>query len=200
MQTRLRLAAAAAALITASLAVATRVEARPAAGLEAAGELNGSKWIVDRSDNICGLDDPRMLSRPAKVDYEALLAATPEIKKLRDDKVDPNSSEGIQLRQKAVDRAKSPAVRMTCATPLRSEVILRTLSDRPCVECAVQKTGRSSFRHQASSLSNKSSHPGLLSLISRRFQSRCHSLSAFSRVMASCIVTWNSTWTSLRML
>jgi len=68
-----------------------------------------AKWIVDRADNICGLDDPRMLSRPAKLDYDSLLAATPEMKKLRDDKVEPNSSEGIQLRQKAVDRVRNAA-------------------------------------------------------------------------------------------
>ncbi len=63
-----------------------------------------SPWIVDRADNICGLDDPRMLSKPARVDYDALLRATPEMKKMRDEKIDPNSSEGIQLRQAAVDR------------------------------------------------------------------------------------------------
>ena len=114
MQTRLRLAATAAALIAFATFVASAAEARsagvaPRAGTAAPADLNGSKWVVDRSDNICGLDDPRMLSRPAKVDYEALLGATPEIKKLRDDKVDPNSSEGIQLRQKAVDRVRNAA-------------------------------------------------------------------------------------------
>lgn len=65
-----------------------------------------SPWIVDRADNICGLDDPRMLSRPAKVDYDSLLRATPEMKKMRDEKIDANSSEGIQLRQSAVDRVR----------------------------------------------------------------------------------------------
>lgn len=63
-------------------------------------------WIVDRADNICGLDDPRMLSKPARVDYDALMRATPEMKKMRDEKIDPNSSEGIQLRQAAVDRVR----------------------------------------------------------------------------------------------
>jgi hypothetical protein len=47
-------------------------------------------WIVDRADNICGLDDPRMLSKPARVDYDALLAATPEMRRIKDDKIDPN--------------------------------------------------------------------------------------------------------------
>lgn len=63
-----------------------------------------AQWIVDRADSICGLDDPKMLSKPAKVDYETLLRATPEMKKIRDEKIDAASSEGIQLRQSAVDR------------------------------------------------------------------------------------------------
>lgn len=66
-------------------------------------------WICDRSDNICGLDDARMLSKPAKIDYDALLKATPEMKKIVSDKIDPNSSEGINLRQRAVDRVREKA-------------------------------------------------------------------------------------------
>ena len=69
-------------------------------------------WIIDRADNICGLDDPKMLSQPARVDYELLLRATPEMKKVRDDKIDPNSSEGIQLRQAAVDRVRRACERV----------------------------------------------------------------------------------------
>jgi hypothetical protein len=67
----------------------------------------GSTWIVDRADNICGLDDPKMLSKPAKVDYDALLEATPEMKKIKDDKIDPSSPLGIQLRQTAVTHVQA---------------------------------------------------------------------------------------------
>lgn len=63
-------------------------------------------WIVDRSDNICGLDDAKMLSKPAKVDYDALLKATPQYKKIKDNKIDPNSPEGIQLRQEAANKVR----------------------------------------------------------------------------------------------
>ncbi len=66
-------------------------------------------WICDRSDNICGLDDARMLSKPAKVDWDALYKSTAEYKKIRDEKIDPNSSEGIQLRQRATDRIRDKA-------------------------------------------------------------------------------------------
>lgn len=83
------------------------------AGRALAGSRPGSEpttgWIVDRSDNICGLDDPKMLSKPAKVDYDALLKATPEMKKIKDDKIDPNSPEGIQLRQAAATRVQKAA-------------------------------------------------------------------------------------------
>lgn len=88
---------------------------RPCAscGVDSAfGDLQQT-WICDRCDNICGLDDPRMLSNPSVVDYDALLKATPEMKKIVNDKIDPNSSEGINLRQRAVDRIrdKTDAVR-----------------------------------------------------------------------------------------
>jgi hypothetical protein len=63
-------------------------------------------WQVDKADNICGLDDGKMLSKPAKVDYDALLKATPQWKKIRDEKIDPNSPEGIQLRQEAVNKVR----------------------------------------------------------------------------------------------
>jgi hypothetical protein len=63
-------------------------------------------WVVDRADNICGLDDPKTLSKPAKVDYDALLKATPQYKKIRDNKIDPNSPEGIQLRQEGANKVR----------------------------------------------------------------------------------------------
>jgi hypothetical protein len=68
-----------------------------------------ASWICDRADNICGLDDPRMLSKPAKIDYDLVLKATPEFKKMRDEKIDASSSEGIQLRQKGIDRVRERA-------------------------------------------------------------------------------------------
>jgi hypothetical protein len=70
---------------------------------------SNAKWIVDRADNICGLDDAKMLSKPARVDYDALLKSTAEMKKIRDDKIDSGSPEGIRLRQAAVDRVRVAA-------------------------------------------------------------------------------------------
>lgn len=61
----------------------------------------GTPYIVEKTDNICGLDEPKQLSNPAKVDYEALLEVTPQIKQMKKDKIDPNSARGIQLRTEA---------------------------------------------------------------------------------------------------
>jgi len=109
--------------LVAALAVASNVLATPAPEVSVHGAVDSARrtfvlgaagevqqtWICDRSDNICGLDDPRMLSKPAKVDYDALLKATAEMKKIVNDKIDPNSSEGINLRQRAVDRVREKA-------------------------------------------------------------------------------------------
>ncbi|HEV8113316.1 MAG TPA: hypothetical protein VGR31_11125 [Planctomycetota bacterium] len=75
----------------------------------------GTGWVVDRADNICGLDDPKMLSKPAKLDYDTLLRATPEMKKVKDDKIEPNSPQGIQLRQAAATRVQTAADKVRAA-------------------------------------------------------------------------------------
>ncbi len=66
----------------------------------------GTAYIVERSDNICGLDNPRQLTRPARVSYPTLLAATPEMQTLKKDRVNPNSPRGIQLRTDAAARVR----------------------------------------------------------------------------------------------
>lgn len=72
-------------------------------------------WVVDRADNICGLDDARMLSSPARLDYASVLDATAEMRQIRDEKIDPSSSRGIQLRQSAVDRVRRAAEKVRSA-------------------------------------------------------------------------------------
>lgn len=79
------------------------------------GHEASTGWVVDRADNICGLDDPKMLSKPAKVDYDGLLKATAEMKKIKDDKIDPNSPQGIQLRQAAATRVQKAADKVRAA-------------------------------------------------------------------------------------
>ena len=73
----------------------------PSLGLSWRDDGRGTPYVVEKSDNICGLDEPRQLTDPAVVDYDALLKATPEYKKIEKDKIDPKSSEGITLLTKA---------------------------------------------------------------------------------------------------
>jgi hypothetical protein len=78
--------------------------ALPGAPESTADALQQRGWIAAASDNICGLRDLKQLSNPARVDFEALLAATPELVKIAKDNIDPASAEGIQLRQAGIDR------------------------------------------------------------------------------------------------
>jgi hypothetical protein len=60
-----------------------------------------SDWICKEEDNVCGISDTAKTSNPAKVDYPTLLDATPQIKEMKRDKIDPNSAEGKSLRKRA---------------------------------------------------------------------------------------------------
>lgn len=72
--------------------------------VEPCDDGRGTPFIVLKSDNICGLDEPRQLATPARVDYDVLLEETPEVKEIRRDKIDITSSKGITLMTKARSR------------------------------------------------------------------------------------------------
>ena len=76
---------------------------------------DGRGWIAKRSDNICGLQELNQLSNPARVDYDALLKATPQMKEMKRRGVDPDSPEGIRLKNAAVDLVAD------CCEQIRSE-------------------------------------------------------------------------------
>jgi hypothetical protein len=77
--------------------------------------LSERDWLVKQADNICGLKSPNQLSKPAKVNYQDLLDATPEMKKMRDDKIDRNTPEGIRLRTGAVNRVNAACEKIRVA-------------------------------------------------------------------------------------
>lgn len=108
MKTRIHTHLSVAAVLASTLLLGgvTRATDAPRSDLGSQSVPMTTGWVCDRADSICGLDDPKMLSSPAKVDYDALYKATAEYKKIRDEKIDSNSSEGIQLRQRAVDRIR----------------------------------------------------------------------------------------------
>ncbi|HED64494.1 MAG TPA: hypothetical protein ENJ09_02955 [Planctomycetes bacterium] len=61
----------------------------------------GQRWIANEEDNIAGICDLSKVSRPARVDYDALMEATPQMREIRRRDLDPNSPEGKALRKGA---------------------------------------------------------------------------------------------------
>jgi hypothetical protein len=87
-------------LVTLVFGGVARSESRPVA-LEGTSLVAEDKWVADEDDNICGIKDLKKISNPAKVDYDALLDATPQMKKIKEKKIDPESTEGKALRSEA---------------------------------------------------------------------------------------------------
>ncbi len=89
-------------LILLSLAFGGVAHSQPAPAAAASAALRWTeKWVADPDDNICGISDLKKVSNPAKVDYDGLWDATPQIKKMREKKIDPESTEGKALRSQA---------------------------------------------------------------------------------------------------
>ncbi len=57
-----------------------------------------SAFIADPVDCIAGVDVPRRLSNPARIDHPAVLEKTPPLRELRRRRIAPDSAEGIILR------------------------------------------------------------------------------------------------------
>ena len=74
--------------------------------LAADDEEDPGVYIVDVSDWICGLGDPRQLTHPARVEYDRLMDATPEMQELRREGIDPDSARGVILRTRAQAEVK----------------------------------------------------------------------------------------------
>ncbi|MFT5731413.1 MAG: hypothetical protein ACJA2W_000573 [Planctomycetota bacterium] len=61
----------------------------------------GSDYIAEHVDSICGLDDVRVLSKPASVQYDDLMNATAERRRMQAESIDPTSALGQVLETKA---------------------------------------------------------------------------------------------------
>ncbi|MAF64184.1 MAG: hypothetical protein CMJ84_00810 [Planctomycetes bacterium] len=68
-----------------------------------------SDWVVDEADNVCGLTDPRHLTRPGVMKYDTVLNATSEMREMARKGIDRDSPEGQVLYNKAVDRVRRAA-------------------------------------------------------------------------------------------
>jgi hypothetical protein len=100
LKTPLTLLVAALALLLVPAPI--QAEASPVAAPTA--EMGARDWILKAENNICGLSDASQLSSPVVVDFAVLLDATPEYKKMRDQKISATSPEGIKLNNEAVNR------------------------------------------------------------------------------------------------
>src|SRR5262245_64379069 len=85
-------------LILSCFALGGSAQSEPAIEHQALVE---SKWVANEDDNICGIKDLKKVSNPAKVDYDELWEATPQIRKMKEKKIDPESTEGKALRSQA---------------------------------------------------------------------------------------------------
>jgi hypothetical protein len=74
---------------------------QPARGGEDACLVLADGWVAEDDDNICGIKDLKKVSNPAKVDYDDLWDATPQIRQMKEKKIDPESTEGKALRSQA---------------------------------------------------------------------------------------------------
>ena len=63
-----------------------------------------SNYLVEASDNICGLRTPRTLTQPASVDYDLLLRLTPECRQIQREHLPPGSPKRLLLLKEAKDR------------------------------------------------------------------------------------------------
>lgn len=61
-------------------------------------------WQARATDNVVGLADLKKLSNPARIDYDHVLDATPEMQEIRRERIDPDSPKGRSLRQQGSDR------------------------------------------------------------------------------------------------
>jgi hypothetical protein len=93
-----------------------RLAASEPAALDRSAPEAVSGWQARAEDNIVGLRDPKKLSNPSLVDYPALLAATPEMKRIKREGIDEGSPEGIQLKNRAASK-----VATACETVMNAE-------------------------------------------------------------------------------
>ena len=72
-------------------------------------EVASADWVVKAEDNVCGVSNARQITFPAKVRYDALMRATPEMKEMKSKGIDKNSPRGIRLVSDAKARILTAA-------------------------------------------------------------------------------------------
>lgn len=103
----LSLALALASMFTAparSLPTEVALEVAPRGASELATAPASKDWVAKSGDSICGLKEPTQVSNPVVIDWQACLDATPEMKKIKSEKIDVSTPEGIKLVNEATNR------------------------------------------------------------------------------------------------
>jgi hypothetical protein len=88
-------------IVTLSLVLGGFVSAHPVQPVPTGEFAPVHGWIAEESDNICGITALKRVTNPAKVDYDHLYQATPQIKEMKRRDIDPESAEGKALRKGA---------------------------------------------------------------------------------------------------
>jgi len=70
----------------------------------------GTPYIVKRADNICGISIPRHIAHPAKLNYDRVFQATPQARKMKRDRIDPESARGIILHNQGAALVRTKCV------------------------------------------------------------------------------------------
>lgn len=80
-------------------------------GLDAipAQEAASADWVVKSEDNVCGVSEARQITFPAKVRYDELMRATPEMKEIKRLGIDKDSARGQALITDARSRILNAA-------------------------------------------------------------------------------------------
>ena len=99
----------AAAALAAAAAPGALALTAPAAPQPAEQTTTGSDWVVKSEDSVCGVSEAHMITNPAKVDYDALMEATPEMKELKRKGIKRDSARGQTLVTAARDRVREAA-------------------------------------------------------------------------------------------
>jgi len=66
-------------------------------------------WVVRSEDNVAGVSVARRITHPARVDFEKLMRATPEVKSLRKEGIERTSARGQILLSAAQSRVRRAA-------------------------------------------------------------------------------------------
>ncbi len=92
--------------LVACIALPTPASAAWTAPLRMDSDTGQVEWVIQAEDSVCGVVEARQIRKPAKVDFDRLVDLTPEGKKIKKDRIDPDSAKGVRLMNRAKSRVR----------------------------------------------------------------------------------------------